>query len=138
MPDLLRRQAALRATWAKYRGKPIDWQRAQTCVHMARFHLRAMGHTLPKVPPMRSLLGARRALEANGWADVRAMLASFLPEIAPLAMLPGDLVTTASEDGMGCILVMAAPQKLIGWHEEAEGAVLIDFDISAITGAFRG
>lgn len=138
VPDLLRREAALSATWTKYRGKAIDWRKGHTCAHMARFHLRAMGHKLPKLPPMRSLLGAKRGLEANGWADVRAMLAAFLPEIAPAMMLPGDLVTTNSEDGMGCVMILIAPRKLIGWHEDADGAAVIDFDITHLTGAFRG
>jgi hypothetical protein len=138
MPDLIRRQNAVSASWNKFKGKPVDWAAGHTCVHLARFHLRAMGHTLPKVPRMRSLLGAKRALAAKGWADVRAMLAGFLPEIAPLAMLPGDLITTDSEDGMGCIMIFCGPNKLAGWHQDAEGLAIIDFEMDALTGAFRG
>ncbi|WP_408585905.1 DUF6950 family protein [Novosphingobium sp.] len=136
--DLIRRQEALGHTLAKYRGKQFDWSRGHTCVHMARFHLRKLGHKVPKLPPLRSALGARRALDANGWADVREMLGSLLPEIPPATMLPGDLVTADSEDGFGGILICAGPHKLLGWHEDAPGMVVIDFDVSAVTGAYRG
>ncbi|BEV02196.1 DUF6950 family protein [Novosphingobium olei] len=136
-PDLIRRQQALAATLEKYRAKPFDWRGGTTCVHMARFHLRKMGHRPEKLPAIRSLLAARRALDARGWADVRAMLASMLPEIPPAAMLPGDLATADGPDGLGGILVCAGPHKLIGWHEDTAEMVVIDYDPAAVTGAFR-
>ena len=138
-PDLIRRQEATAATLRKFRAKEFEWKAGHTCVHLARFHLRAMGHKPPKLPPIRSALAARRALDARGWANVSAMLASLLEPIAPAAMLLGDLavVDQEEENGLGAILVSIAPHKLAGWDFRAEKLAVIDFDWSEISGAFR-
>jgi hypothetical protein len=96
-----------------------------------------MGHKPPQLPRIGSLLGARRALEANGWDDVPAMLDSLLPRIAPLEMRLGDLCTAPGEGELSAIFVCIPPFKLLGWHEEAEGVVIVDFDRSVLTGAWR-
>src|SRR5690606_24837107 len=72
LPELERRRAAVEMTLARYRGKPFDWSRGITCVHLARAHLRNMGHKPPTVPRFRSALGAKRALKERGWNDVAA------------------------------------------------------------------
>lgn len=139
LPDLLRRQTATNATLGKFRNKPFDWKAGFTCVHLARFHLRAMGHKVPKLPPIRSALGARRALDVRGWPDVSAMLGEFLPRIAPAGMLLGDLAVIEQDEelAMGAVLVSVAPHKLAGWDARAEKLAVIDVDWSEISGAFR-
>lgn len=139
MSDLIRRQRALAATQAKVRGRALDWKAGMTCVHMARFHLRAMGHRPEPLPRIRSIIGARRALKERGWADVAAMLDAQpgLCRIAPAAMLPGDLAALESADGMGSICVCAGPHKIIGWREDAAEAVVIDLAFDQIAGAWR-
>jgi len=136
-PDLIRRQRALEATLAKFRGRVFDWRAGHTCAHLAKFHMRRMGHKGVKVPQFQSALGARRALHAMGANDMREALGMLLPEIPPAMMLPGDLCTTDSADGFGAVLVCVGPHKLLGWHEDADGMVVIDFDMAAVTGAFR-
>jgi len=139
--DLIRRQNATAATLAKFRGKPFDWKRGLTCVHLARFHLRAMGHKLTKVPPIRSALGARRALDGNGWSSVTAMLeAQGLERIAPAQLLLGDLIVIEQEEelGLGAILVAASPFKFAGWDARADKLCLLDIaDRGEISAAFR-
>lgn len=137
MSELLRRKRATEATRDRYLGRPFAWKAGHTCVHLARYHLRQMGHKPPKLPQLRSALSARRALDAGGWDDVEAMLDSILPRIAPLEMRLGDLCTGPGEGGIAAIYVCIPPFKLLGWHEEAEGAVIIDFDRSVLTGAWR-
>ena len=138
MNDLLRRQAATRTTMDRYRGKAFDWSRGITCVHLARFHLRQMGHQVPTVPRIRSALAARRALDSRGWADTSAMLDSLLPRIAPAQMLLGDLACAPSDtDGIGAIMVCAGPQKLLGWREDAASLVLLDVTLGELSGAWR-
>lgn len=137
LPDSIRRQAATQRTLNRYRGRPFAWRAGHTCVHMARFHLRGMGHKPPVMPRIGSVLGAKRALAANGWDDVAAMLDSLLPRIAPLEMRLGDLAVGEGLDGLGAIFVCIPPFKLLGWHEEAEGAVIIDFNRDALLGAWR-
>lgn len=137
LPDSLRRQAATQQTMDRYRGRPFAWKAGHTCVHMVRFHLRSMGHKTPTLPRIGSALGARRALEANDWPDVTAMLDSILPRIAPLEMRLGDIAAAEGLDGIGALFVCIPPFKLLGWHEEAEGAVVIDFNRDALIGAWR-
>ena len=49
MNDLLRRQAAVDATLAKYRKRAVDFKTAD-CIRLARFHLLQMGHKPPPLP----------------------------------------------------------------------------------------
>lgn len=137
MPDLIRRQQATEKTLARYRGKAFDWRSGVTCVHLARFHLRAMGHRPPTVPRVRSLLAARRALESRGWADCAAMLDAMLPRIAPAEMLMGDLAVLSDPDGVGAIFICAGPHKLLGWREDAPALVVLDVNLDELDGAWR-
>jgi len=137
--ELLRRQMAAGATMNKFRKKKFEWKKGHTCVHLARFHLKKMGHAVPKMPPVASMLGAVRALEAKGWANTCDLLDAQpgLQRIPPARMLLGDLAVAPSEDGLGSILVNAGVGKLIGWHENAEGMVVIQIPLGDLLGAWR-
>lgn len=126
-PDLLRRQQALAKTLRKYRGKPMVLGKAD-CVLMARSHLVAMGHRgLPPAPKYSSATGALRALKAMADGTVAGLLDAHLPRIAPAAMLPGDLALVESEDGLGGgTVVIAVGGKMLGWHPDATGMVVIE------------
>ena len=114
MPDMLRRQAATEATLKKYRERAFDWKTRATCVHLASFHLRQMGHTPPPMADFRSPLGARKALKKRGWADVSEMLDAVLPgaRIAPMQMLLGDLAVVRGSEGFDAILIHAGNEAL--------------------------
>lgn len=138
--DLLRRQAACAATLAKYRDRAFDWRRGVTCVHMARFHLRRMGHKPEPLPGrVRSHVGAVRAMKDRGWQTVADMLDAQpgLARIAPAMMLPGDLAVAQGEQGLGAILICVGPHKLIGWREDAAGMVVLAVPLDQIDGAWR-
>ena len=124
IPDLLRRQQATEATLAKYRERSLDWHGRTSCVHMARYHLRKMGHRPPPMPDIRSALGARKALKKRGWSDVAAMLDEVLPgaRIPPLAMLLGDLAVVQGDQGLDAILLHAGNEAM-GWHEDGSRIV---------------
>ena len=140
-PDLIRRVEAATATVRRYKGKRFDFKAARTCVHMARFHLAAMGHKVPPMPKVNSLVSARRALDSRGWSDCAAMIDSLgFERIAPAQMLAGDLAFRASEDGLGGLLVALGPFKVFGWfgNEETEGrAVVMDMDCSQLEACWR-
>jgi hypothetical protein len=125
--------------FAKYRGKDLNWSKGITCVHVARFILRKLGHNIPKLPPIRSQLGAVRALKEKGWANVTEMLDAqpSLTRIAPAQMLPGDLCASDSEDGIGAILISCGGVKVFGLHPDATQMVVIDVNMDALTGAWR-
>ena len=137
-PDLIRRQEATARTMARYRRKAFDWRTGVTCVHLVRFHLRAMGHSVPGIPRIRSALSARRALKERGWDSVEAMLDSLLPRIAPAQMLLGDIASVAGEGGMASLLICAGPQKVMGWHPETGAFVVYDGGVEQIEAAWRG
>ena len=137
MPEMVRRQTATQATMDRFRPKVFDWKTGVTCVHMARFHMKGMGHRVPTVPRIRSALAAKRALLSNGWDWVEAMLDSMLPRIAPAAMRLGDLATVPGEDGMDCILICAGPQAVMGWHPETGAFVVYEGGIGELSAAWR-
>ena len=136
-PELIRRDAALRAVQAKYDGRAFDWKARMTCIHLLRFHLRAMGHKPPALPRIASAIGARRALRERGWDSVAAMLDSLFQRIAPAAMWPGDVAVSEGEGGLGAILISAGGDRLIGWHEDTPTCSAIAADLGALTGAWR-
>ena len=135
--DLIRRQRATERTLARYRPKVFDWRTGIHCVRLAHHHLRNMGHKPPALPRVRSPLGAKKALKANGWASVTEMLDELLPRIAPAAMLLGDLAVVPGQDGFDCILICADPHKMMGWHPDTGEFVLYDGGIGELTGAWR-
>lgn len=137
MTEMLRRKEATEATLAKYRGRPFDWNEGLTCVHLARFHLRQMGHKPPPLPRVKSLIGAKRALAKNGWGNVADMLDAFLPRIAPARMLLADVAVLGSEDGIGSVFVAASAHKMIGWREDAPELVVLDVPAGQLAGAWR-
>lgn len=137
-PEMIRRQIATTATLARYRAKQFDWSRGCTCVHLARFHLRKMGHRPPTVPRFRSALSAKRALSANGWADVATMLDTFLPRITPAAMMLGDIAVIPGDGGLDSVFICATSHKLFGWTTERPEMAMVDvFGLADLTGAWR-
>lgn len=84
----------------------------------------AMGHRPPKLPDLRSALSAERALRATGFDDLRGLLDSLLPRIAPAAMLVGDLALMDG-DALDAI-VIAAGGKVFGYAEGHEGLCVIE------------
>lgn len=122
-------------TMAKYRHKRFDWGRKATCIHMARYHLRQMGHRPPTIPDFQSAIGAKRALKDIGFKSVIELLDSLLPRIAPAAMIVGDLVAFQGDEGMECIGVSAGG-KILAWHEDAPDGIK-PLIVSEILGAWR-
>lgn len=140
VPDLLRRQQATSATLAKFRAKAWSWADGITCAHLARFHLRQMGHKPESLPRLRSLIAARRALDLRGWADVIAMLDAQpgLLRIAPAEMAMGDLAALPSDNGnIGAVMVCAGPHKLLGWREDVPELVVLDVEFGELAAAWR-
>lgn len=139
-PDLIRRKRATEATLAKYRPQPFDWKKGVTCVHMARFHLRKMGHRVPELPRIRGPIGAARALKERGWEDVAAMLDAQpgLTRIAPAMMLVGDLIVFPGTEGFQLIGVCGSQHKILGWHEDwTGGMVKIEAPLDLAVGSWR-
>jgi hypothetical protein len=126
-PELIRRQRALAFVVGKYKGRACDFRTAD-CVRMARTLLVKMGHRkLPKLPRYSSLVGAKRALAQRGWKGTAEMLDAVLPgrRIAPSTMWPGDLAVVPDDQGLGAIWIRVDNGRMLGWHQDAEEAVII-------------
>ena len=136
MNPIVRRQQATQKTLDRYRNKTLDFSRGITCVHMARYHLRALGHRPRTMPRIRSVMGAKRALASNGWDSVKDMFDSMLPRIAPARMMVGDLGTIPGEHGLDSVLVCAGPFKMLGWHPETGEFVQYDGGNAEVEGVW--
>lgn len=139
MSDLLRRKVATEKTMRKYRARAFDWRNRSTCIHLARFQMRQMGHRPPAIPDIRSPISARSALKATGYEDLAALLDSLLPRIAPASMLLGDLAVVAGdpEDAGGFdSIVVCAGDKLMGWHPDDPSGIK-PLIVREVIGAWR-
>lgn len=138
MPELVRRRDATQATEDRFRWKVADWKTQTTCLHMAHFHLKAMGVKVPRVPPVRGPIAARKLLDRHGWADMAAVIdAQGLERIAPAMMLVGDLAYRASADGLGSVMICCGPHKLLGWFENDPRMVIMDMSFDQIETGWR-
>lgn len=138
MSEMARRVAATRKTIAKYE-KPFSWSKRATCIHMARAHLRNMGHRPPPIPDFRSALGARTQLRKAGFPDLAGLFDSLLPRIAPAAMWVGDIALLAGDEMFGSICISDTAGSLIGWHEDDPSRVRPQkvMSLNDVIGAWR-
>jgi len=135
LPPLVHRAEATQATTSKYGGKAFSWANSHTCIHMLRFQLRKMGHQPPPLPRIKSAIGAKRALVANGWDGCAQMLDSMLSRIPYASATTGDVMLMESEDPSGGAIVISVGQRVIGQHDEADGIVVME--PRQIVGAWR-
>ena len=71
--------------------------------------------------------GAQRALRRRGYADLAAVVDDMgLLRIPPAAALPGDLVALQAADLPVTLAVVLGHSRVLGFHEGAEGAVVIE------------
>ena len=95
------RQAATEKTLARFRGKPFAWSGAN-CIRLARTQAANMGHRLPPIPRVRSLLGAKRALASRGAENVSDLLDQhFLRLPGPAFAWLGDLIVLPGDPAVG-------------------------------------
>jgi hypothetical protein len=139
--ELQRRVAAVTATQARFAGRPFDWRKAATCLHMIRFHAAQLGHKLPTVPRFRSALGAMKALKAEGVETLPELMDKHFPRIPAAQMLPGDVAAfPGDEGGFEALMVYGQLRAFIGWHEDIAACDIIrvsDEGYSHCTGAWR-
>ena len=126
MPPLIQRQIATQATKDRYFGKPFAWGEAD-CARMAAFHLKAMGWPvkLAGVGAYKTALGAKRALARLGHASLTEAMDARFARISPAATLIGDILSLAGDDAFGALVIAVGNGRVLGWHEDAAGAVIL-------------
>jgi len=140
MHQIALREKATSATQARFEGKPFDWAKSATCIHLLRFHAAQMGHKLPIVPRFRSALTAKRALLATGHDSLPDLLDAHFERIPPAFMRLGDVMALPGTDGFESLNIKGSAHKFLGWHEQAEGCAIIDIDADELreaVGAWR-
>ncbi|MBO0750305.1 MAG: hypothetical protein J2O44_07760 [Porphyrobacter sp.] len=135
--NLDQRRIATQATRDQFVGKPLDWAAGRHCVKMAHVHARRMGARVPPLPRVRSPLGARKALKANGWGGVTAMLDSLFERIAPARMLLGDMAVTPGDEGMDSVMICLGPRRMLGFLPDGSEVVAYEADLNEFTAAWR-
>ena len=137
MKELERRALAVKATQKRFEGRPFDWRRSATCIHLLRFHARQMGHNVPTVPRFRSALTARRVLNELGHPNLASLMDAHFERIPPAFMRVGDVLALPGDEMFEALVIRASPTKYLGWHQDAAGCTIMDVDISAAIGAWR-
>ena len=137
MKELQMRAAAVAATQARFEGKPFDWGKSATCIHLVRFHAAQMGNRLPVVPRFKTALGARRALLTTGFQTLPALLDSRFERIPPAFMRVGDVLALPGDEGFESLFLKADKMKFIGWHKDADGCEQVEIDMRQAVGAWR-
>lgn len=128
-------------TIERYRKKPFSWTGAN-CIRLAAAQARAMGHKVPPVPLFRSVEGARRALAAEGFDSVTALLDAHFDRLpSPAFAWVGDLCAgpASDEHGLEAIGISDGQGNLFGWHA-ANGfteLAVIKFAAADLTAAWR-
>lgn len=138
MKDELKRLAdATTATRERFEGRPFDWTKSATCIHLARYHAQQVGHKPPMVPRFRSPLTARRALKQTGFNDLPGLLDSMFPRIPPSFMRIGDIMAVEGDAGFHSLFIRGSATKFLGWHVDAVGCTILETDLSVALGAWR-
>lgn len=128
MSELLRRAAATEEVLRRFQNRAFDWKAGHTCLHLARAQLLAMGHRPPRIPAFRSALGARRAMERAGYANLAEVFDRMgLPRIAPATMWVGDLALVPGTEGFAAVFVCAGG-PLVGWHDAGGETISVVHD----------
>lgn len=126
MNEMIRRVAVTQATVDTWKDKPFAWGSVD-CVRMAAAHLRRAGHQV-RLPPSgsyRSAMTAKRRLAERGYADLlAAMDGEGYDRIPPAMVLPGDIIA-GERDGIGSLGVFLGNGRVLAFHDDAQGAVVI-------------
>lgn len=139
--NLAERAIATDTVLDRFRDKPFSWFGAN-CIRLARAQAVALGHEVPPVPPFRSVLGAKRALEKQGAADVTGLLDKWFPRLPGATfMLVGDLCVLPGEHavaGLDAVCIADGRGGLIGWHaDKPEGLACIKQATAEVTASWR-
>ncbi len=127
MTPFQRKVAAAQATLDRFKDVPLRLGR-NDCARMAAFHLRKLGHKvkLPASGSYASVKAARRELQARGYETlIEAMDGFGFERIAPAAAIAGDIVALPGEGPLGALTVSMGNGRVIGYHQDAAGAVVM-------------
>jgi len=136
-PEMVKRQRATTATKSEFQGSAFAWRKCKTCLHLAWFQAKGMGHKVPRLPAYKNALTAKKALKARGFDSVTEALDSLFERIPPAEMRLGDLAAADGVEGLDAVFVNIAPRKMMGWREDAPTLVVLDVNLNELKAAWR-
>ena len=126
--------AAAQATLDRFKDVPFAFG-SSDCAKLVAFHLRQLGYRpgMSKAGKYTTAVGARAALKRLGVKSIAEKLDAIgLERIAPAAVVAGDIVQGASGDEFAALGVVLGNGRLVGFHEQAAGAAVLQIiDIAA-------
>lgn len=127
MTPFQKRVAAAARTKAAFEGKPFKFGRYD-CGQMVRRHLVHMGRPLKaaaKAGTYHSLKGARSALKRVGYDSLIELMDDHFERVPPAAAWAGDVIAMPGLEGPGALAVALGGGRVLGYHEDAAGAVVL-------------
>lgn len=126
MSPIERRASAAQATLDRFKDRPFAWG-TNDCGRMTAFHLRKMRRPVPvaKAGTYRTAASARAALKRLGYSSLVDLLDARFERIPPASALVGDLLSLEADNPLGAITVAMGNGRVLGWHEDAPGAVVM-------------
>jgi hypothetical protein len=125
--ELVDRAAAAQATLDRFKDKPFRLG-SFDCVRMTAAHLRRLGYQV-KLPATGSYRSKRKALELLNESGAGSLAAALdqlgLERIAPAAAIVGDIIQMPSVDELGALTVSMGNGRVLGYHEAAVGACVM-------------
>lgn len=117
------RAEATEATRAKFVDRAFEWGKVD-CIKMARFHALKMGHKPPALPRYSTPVAAMRRIKKMGFNSIEEIFDSMFPRVPLASARLGDFVIAEGEGGIDAVFVHLG-RKMMGFHEEAEGLVVV-------------
>lgn len=119
-----------------FRGKPLDFAKGVTCIHMLHAHMTAFGYSPPAVPEFETELGAKRALRKMGHRTLKGLLNRLLTPIPPAMMRVGDVALLPGAP-FDAVLLNAGGGKLLGWYDDGKDGLVNLIPTVPLIGAWR-
>jgi hypothetical protein len=126
-PIILQRRDAAQAAVQRFKDRPHRWS-SNDCARMVAFTLRKLGHKppMPRAGSYRSALTARKALHAAGFKSLEDALDGMgLPRIGWASAVVADIVAMEGEDGWLALGVAVGNGRVLAYHVDAPGAVIV-------------
>ena len=130
------RASVTKAVADSFRGKPIDFARGVTCIHLLHAQLVGFGYSPPEIPEFDSVKTARRALRATGHRTIRGLLDSMLSRIPPATMRVGDIALGAGHP-FEAVALNAGNGMLLGWSDDGALGLVNIKPTTPLIGAWR-
>lgn len=126
-PHLQRRVDAAQKTLDRFKGHAFEFGRYD-CAQMVFYHLRALRRPIKAAARAGSydtLLGGAKELKKAGHSDLFSLMDSCMARIPPAAAVVGDIIAMPGHEGPGALAVALGNGRALAYHEEAEGAVVV-------------